>query len=71
MKLNICIWNEIEDGYYETGCGDSFYLEQGNPDENRMKFCCFCGDKLEYIKYTDEDDELNDQELENCPGIDR
>lgn len=43
----VCVWTE--DGSYscwETGCGQSFCLEDGTPKDNSMKFCCFCGEKL-------------------------
>jgi hypothetical protein len=37
-----CAWREDE-GYWETDCGNEFAVNEGTPEENRMKFCCFCG----------------------------
>jgi len=41
-----CIWEETESGYFETGCGNSFIVNDGLPSENKMDFCCFCGKHL-------------------------
>jgi hypothetical protein len=45
-----CEWmneEESEDGYsWGTGCGHVFYLDQGDPASNSMKFCPFCGGTL-------------------------
>lgn len=45
-----CVWmNEEEDesGHsWSTGCGDAFYLEDGTPEENGMKYCPHCGGLL-------------------------
>lgn len=46
--LGICVWwNDEESDTWETGCGNAFVLNEGPPAENKMKFCCFCGKKLE------------------------
>lgn len=31
---------------WETGCGNSFILNDGTPHENNIKFCCYCGGAL-------------------------
>ena len=39
-----CRWTEYEDcEAWDTGCGHAFYIENGTPQENDMKFCCYCG----------------------------
>ena len=47
FKLNStdsCRWTEYEDcEAWDTGCGHAFYIENGTPQENDMKFCCYCG----------------------------
>lgn len=46
-------WKEVEyyDGwniYYSCSvCGDQWSLENGNPTENGMRYCPFCGAKLD------------------------
>jgi hypothetical protein len=40
-----CAWREDE-GYWETGCKNEFTINEGTPEENGMKFCCFCGKKI-------------------------
>ena len=32
---------------WETACGEAFCLEADGPVENKMKWCCYCGGKLE------------------------
>lgn len=44
----VCIWTrDNEYGYFSTGCGETFCLEDGTPKQNGLKFCCYCGSKLE------------------------
>jgi len=31
---------------WDTGCGNTFHLEDGTPGSNGMRFCCFCGGRL-------------------------
>lgn len=49
----ICGWVENSEGTWATGCGHLFELNDGSPSENSMKFCCFCGCKLEETKYVE------------------
>ena len=43
----ICKWFYMEDeDYWETQCGEEYSIIEGNPKENRMKYCPFCGKKL-------------------------
>lgn len=45
LKL-VCVWSEEEDGNWDTGCGGMYSIITGTPEENEMKFCCYCGAKL-------------------------
>ena len=45
-----CEWKPDYDyEYYETSCGNCFCVE-GTPEENRMKFCPYCGRQLREVK---------------------
>ena len=45
-----CPWQEDRDGNWETGCGNIFAFTEGGPTENRMKFCPYCGRRLEEFR---------------------
>jgi len=39
-----CIWIQVDEGIFETGCGKVCdFLMEGNPMENEMEWCCYCG----------------------------
>jgi len=51
---NVCIWTAEEEDLvdfgensYYTSCGNDFLLLEGTPSDNNMKYCCYCGDKIE------------------------
>lgn len=52
-----CVWTqEDEDSeYFETDCGHDFCLIDGLPEDNDMKFCCYCGKHLKFEPYKSED----------------
>lgn len=52
-----CVWQQNEDGYYDTSCKGSFVLNDGTPLENYMRFCCYCGDILKQKLYEGKEDE--------------
>ena len=39
----ICTWEADSEGNYSTSCGETFTLIDGTPEENRMKYCPYCG----------------------------
>lgn len=44
-----CTWTFQDDvmwDYWETECHQAFCLEEGDPDANKMLYCCYCGGKL-------------------------
>ena len=47
MKKNdseLCEWSDYgEDGAWESACGKVFYLLDGNPWKNGMRYCLRCG----------------------------
>ena len=40
-----CAWVE-EDGYWDTDCKHVFVINEGTPEENEMRFCCYCGKRI-------------------------
>jgi hypothetical protein len=45
-----CLWEQDMDGNWQTGCDSVFVLVEGGPEENRLKFCPYCGHPLEEMK---------------------
>jgi predicted RNase H-like HicB family nuclease len=37
-----CAWEEDDDGF-NTSCGNKHVLISGTPNDNNMKYCCYCG----------------------------
>lgn len=48
-----CTWERDDEGNWDTECGEGWLRDayiifgEGGPSENGMRFCCFCGGKLE------------------------
>lgn len=38
-----CTWTKDPDGYWATDCGEAFEIAAGSPDQNGLRYCCFCG----------------------------
>ena len=55
-----CHWVQDSDwensGDYYTSCGEAFSLCEGTPEENGLRFCCYCGKELIQI-LTEEEEE--------------
>ena len=51
--MTSCEWRE-EDGVWGTECDNAFEISEGGPTENKMVFCCFCGQKLEEFPEEDQ-----------------
>jgi hypothetical protein len=51
-KAKTCVWTDDTDmqGTWQPSCVDPseqlWYLDNGSPKENGMKYCCFCGKPL-------------------------
>jgi hypothetical protein len=41
-----CVWKEDSDIGWHTDCGEIYCIIDGTPEENKMKFCPFCGAEL-------------------------
>ena len=46
-KRTPCRWEQDMDGNWQTGCDNMFVLNDGTPTVNGMKFCAYCGHRLE------------------------
>lgn len=56
--LKACEWKEDADGNWDTGCGSSFAIIDGTPEENKMAFCPYCGGQLvQKLLVQDEDED--------------
>jgi hypothetical protein len=42
-----CTWKDDDDGVWETSCGGAFVFTTDGPTENNMRFCPYCGKRLE------------------------
>lgn len=49
-----CKWEQDFEGNWQTSCDNMFVLNDGTPEENEMKYCCYCGKKLEQVYFVEE-----------------
>ena len=53
VQTGVCKWtNEVEplcgpSDFWATSCGNTWVLIEGTPGENKMKYCPYCGRRLE------------------------
>ena len=38
-----CKWEQDDEGIWHTDCGNAHVIEADGPEENGMKYCCYCG----------------------------
>jgi len=51
IKRKSCSWKlDIDDCYYETSCGKTWYFPEGDIKDNDVKFCPHCGGKVKSSK---------------------
>ena len=59
--MSACLWEQdyyaSNEGRWDTQCGESFYLENGTPADNKMKYCPYCGYKLFFREYSADEEE--------------
>ena len=43
-----CVWWQLgqDSDLWRTDCHEEFFLASDTPEDNGMKFCCFCGKPL-------------------------
>jgi hypothetical protein len=49
----VCEWKQdtdYETEIWHTSCGEAFVFNDGGPEENFLKFCCYCGGRLTAIR---------------------
>ena len=54
MAEEFCKWVQNSDGWWQTDCKNGFVVNDGTPEENGMKFCCYCGKPLRQKLYEEE-----------------
>jgi hypothetical protein len=47
-------YDDFESGAWNADCGETFYICEGTPAENGIKFCCFCGKPLKQKIYKED-----------------
>jgi len=52
----VCIWQEDEEDGWKTSCGEIFDLDNSTPVDDDMRFCCFCGKRLEQKRVPEAND---------------
>jgi len=51
---NKCDWvqeGDYDSTEYATECNQRFNIEEGTPESNDFKYCCFCGKQLNQIPF--------------------
>jgi hypothetical protein len=48
MSEETCVWHldNPDERIYAAVCGDKWYLPEGTPSTNTMRYCPFCGGRL-------------------------
>jgi hypothetical protein len=50
-----CYWAYVpQEEYWQTSCEEAFALNEGSPEDNNFKHCCYCGGKLKQALQTEE-----------------
>ncbi len=59
-----CIWQQDGEGsdLWQTSCHQAFTINDGDPSDNSMAYCCFCGRRLEESLWPEAPDEEPDEE---------
>ena len=62
-----CTWSNSEDDsdtHWQTSCGEDFLLNDGTPEDNNMKYCCYCGKPIEQLVTSGSEDDFYRTELD-------
>ena len=57
MNHGTCDWEENEDGWWNTDCGNAFEFADGSPVYNEFVCCPYCGKTLTETKFINPEDE--------------
>jgi hypothetical protein len=49
--MSECVWTEDSEGNWMTGCKELYVIITGTPEENRMRFCVYCGKPIRQQLY--------------------
>ena len=62
-----CVWQEKEEGaYWETQCGNAFTFFTGDPRDNGMIYCPYCGRLNQIVIMREDERRVNeDEDAEN------
>jgi len=50
----VCQWTEDHDGVWWTTCGNGWCFTDGGPYDNKMCYCCYCGQPIKEHESQDE-----------------
>jgi len=52
----VCEWHQDgeDSDTWDSGCGESFWLENDNPSECGMRYCCYCGKRLVHVLWEED-----------------
>jgi hypothetical protein len=56
-KVGKCRWTEDADGAWSSACGQDWQFESGGPKENLVRFCHFCGKRVEIRRVEEGEDD--------------
>lgn len=48
QQVKTCAWRDNFDAIYETECGNLHIIDDGSPEDNGMRYCCYCGKELKH-----------------------
>jgi len=53
-----CTWTcgDPDMSIWQTECGKGFTFDYDGPEENGMKFCCYCGKPLNVVEFKEIED---------------
>lgn len=55
-KPGICEWEENDEGWWNTDCGNAFEFTNGSPIYNEFKCCPYCGKTLTETPYSEQEE---------------
>ena len=63
VKNGCCDWEENENGYWDSDCGNAFGFTDGSPIYQGFKYCPYCGKLLTETPYIECEDSSDNVEL--------